>query len=123
MTAARERAKTREVCNSSNNVGPRAPVTKTQERLFVFLCASGGTVAEWIFFFFRRRCLTHCWVLSVLCPFCARLPALAVYGMDTDEEETKTMQAIDLPEQALELSFHPNRDVIASGLVNGKVCL
>ncbi|CAM9857558.1 unnamed protein product [Pylaiella littoralis] len=43
--------------------------------------------------------------------------------MDADEEETKTMQAIDLPEQALELSFHPNRDVIASGLVNGKVSL
>lgn len=56
----------------------------------------------------------YCWV---------RPPARVVYGMDADEEETKTMQAIDLPEQALELSFHPNRDVIASGLVNGRVCL
>lgn len=51
------------------------------------------------------------------------LPLLVFYNMNADEEETKSMQAIDLPEQALELSFHPNRDVIASGLVNGKVCL
>lgn len=44
-------------------------------------------------------------------------------GMDADDEEKKTMQAIELPEQALELSFHPHRDVVASGLLNGKVCL
>ncbi|CAM9783246.1 unnamed protein product [Ectocarpus sp. 12 AP-2014] len=43
--------------------------------------------------------------------------------MDADEEETKTMQAVKLPEQALELAFHPHRDVLASGLVNGSVCL
>eukprot|EP00752_Nemacystus_decipiens_P005547 g5019.t1 len=43
--------------------------------------------------------------------------------MDADEEETKTMQAVEVPEQALELSFHPHRDVIASGLLDGKVCL
>lgn len=43
--------------------------------------------------------------------------------MDDGEEETKTMGAMELPEQALELSFHPHRDVIASGLVDGKVCL
>lgn len=42
--------------------------------------------------------------------------------MDT-EEETKEMAAIELPEQAIELSFHPHRDVVASGLVDGKVCL
>lgn len=43
--------------------------------------------------------------------------------MDADGEETKTMQAVELPEQALELSFHPHRDVVASGLLTGKVCL
>lgn len=43
--------------------------------------------------------------------------------MNAGEEEAKTMQAVELPEQALELSFHPHRDVIASGLLNGKVCL
>lgn len=43
--------------------------------------------------------------------------------MDADEEEAKTMNAVELSEQALELSFHPHRDVIASGLVDGKVCL
>lgn len=43
--------------------------------------------------------------------------------MDADEEETKAMGAVELPEQAIELSFHPHRDVIASGLVDGKVCL
>eukprot|EP00903_Cladosiphon_okamuranus_P007933 g7658.t1 len=43
--------------------------------------------------------------------------------MDAEEEETKTMQAVELPEQALELSFHPHRDVVASGLLTGKVCL
>ena len=43
--------------------------------------------------------------------------------MDADDEETKTMQAVELPEQALELAFHPSRDVIASGLLDGKVCL
>jgi len=43
--------------------------------------------------------------------------------MDADDEETKTMQAVELPEQALELSFHPHRDVIASGLLDGKVYL
>ncbi|CAN0404229.1 unnamed protein product, partial [Laminaria digitata] len=43
--------------------------------------------------------------------------------MDADEEESKTMDAVELSEQALEISFHPHRDVIASGLVDGKVCL
>lgn len=43
--------------------------------------------------------------------------------MDGDDEESKTMGAVDLSEQALEISFHPHRDVIASGLVDGKVCL
>lgn len=40
-----------------------------------------------------------------------------------DEDETKAMQAVELPDQALELAFHPGRDIVASGLVNGKVCL
>lgn len=43
--------------------------------------------------------------------------------MDTGEEETKAMAAVELPEQAIELSFHPIRDVVATGLVDGKVCL
>lgn len=44
-------------------------------------------------------------------------------NMDGDDEESKAMGAVDLSEQALEISFHPHRDVIASGLVDGKVCL
>lgn len=43
--------------------------------------------------------------------------------MDAGDEETKTMGAVELSEQAIELSFHPHRDVIASGLLDGKVCL
>eukprot|EP00904_Undaria_pinnatifida_P000792 jgi/Undpi1/10713/HiC_scaffold_29.g13161.m1 len=43
--------------------------------------------------------------------------------MDADEEQSKTMGAVELSEQALEIAFHPHRDVIASGLVDGKVCL
>ena len=43
--------------------------------------------------------------------------------MNTDGGETKAMDAIELPEQAIELAFHPGRDVVASGLVDGKVCL
>lgn len=43
--------------------------------------------------------------------------------MNMQDEETKEMAAVELPEQAIELSFHPNRDVVATGLVDGKVCL
>lgn len=43
--------------------------------------------------------------------------------MDTNEEETKAMTEVELPEQVIELSFHPHRDVVASGLVDGKVCM
>lgn len=43
--------------------------------------------------------------------------------MDGTAQDEKTMAEIELPEQAIELSFHPERDVVATALVTGKVCL
>lgn len=43
--------------------------------------------------------------------------------MGANDSNEKIMAALKLPEQAIELSFHPDRDVIATGLVNGRVCL